>query len=193
MRHELFNSMKAEVNVCVEVFLCLESVTVEVLCFDLFWCRIVSFVSGLLVSCLGISQRRCSVCMSFGGGFLGVGPAEVFVIVLVGWVVLGPRELIRVSKEVGAFLGGLRSAADDARSSLTRALEVEALEEEYNKTISAFQSGYRDGVSGKAVKDETGGDNAEEDSTSVENKSDEEQPTTHTDQTSEIDLESIAV
>lgn len=100
--------------------------------------------------------------MNFGGGFLGVGPAEVFVVVLVGWVVLGPRELIRVSKQVGSFIGTLRSAADDAKNTLTQALEVDALEEEYNKTVDAFRSGYEDGASGKTVSTKDGDDKDEE-------------------------------
>eukprot|EP00190_Bangiopsis_sp_CCMP1999_P004212 CAMPEP_0198735682 /NCGR_PEP_ID=MMETSP1475-20131203/61174_1 /TAXON_ID= ORGANISM="Unidentified sp., Strain CCMP1999" /NCGR_SAMPLE_ID=MMETSP1475 /ASSEMBLY_ACC=CAM_ASM_001111 /LENGTH=261 /DNA_ID=CAMNT_0044499379 /DNA_START=199 /DNA_END=984 /DNA_ORIENTATION=- len=80
--------------------------------------------------------------MNFGGGFLGVGPAEIIVVVVVGWFVLGPKELLRVAREVGLFLGSLRQQADTAKQTLTDALEMENLTEDYRKTVDAFKSGY---------------------------------------------------
>eukprot|EP00188_Purpureofilum_apyrenoidigerum_P002711 Plantae.Rhodophyta-Purpureofilum_apyrenoidigerum.ctg27765.p1 GENE.Plantae.Rhodophyta-Purpureofilum_apyrenoidigerum.ctg27765~~Plantae.Rhodophyta-Purpureofilum_apyrenoidigerum.ctg27765.p1 ORF type:complete len:303 (-),score=83.78 Plantae.Rhodophyta-Purpureofilum_apyrenoidigerum.ctg27765:503-1384(-) len=98
-----------------------------------------------------VSTRRSRVSMSFaGGGFLGVGPAEVIVVVIVGWFVLGPKELLKVSRELGLFLGSLRQQADSAKKTLTEALEVENLADEYNKTIDAFRSGYE----GRTLPDE---------------------------------------
>lgn len=63
----------------------------------------------------------------FSGGFLGVGPAEVFVIAAVGWLVLGPQRLYQVARDAGKVLGQLRRTADDAKSSFTDALEVDSL------------------------------------------------------------------
>mmetsp|Transcript_9729 Transcript_9729/g.41701 ORF Transcript_9729/g.41701 Transcript_9729/m.41701 type:complete len:426 (-) Transcript_9729:479-1756(-) len=110
-------------------------------------------ICGISATPKVVRRRSCAVKMYLGGGgFLGVGPAEVVVVIVVGWLVLGPKELIRVSKEVGSLLGSLRQSADDARRTLTNALEMEALEEEYNKTLEAFNSGYQQGVSGTAEK-----------------------------------------
>mmetsp|Transcript_2570 Transcript_2570/g.7699 ORF Transcript_2570/g.7699 Transcript_2570/m.7699 type:complete len:284 (+) Transcript_2570:135-986(+) len=91
---------------------------------------------------VSVSTRRCRVSMNFGGGFLGVGPAEIIVVVVVGWFVLGPKELLRVAREVGLFLGSLRQQADTAKQTLTDALEMENLTEDYRKTVDAFKSGY---------------------------------------------------
>lgn len=63
----------------------------------------------------------------FGGGFLGVGPAEIFVIGAVGWLVLGPQRLFQVARDAGKVLGQLRKTADDAKGSFTEALEVDSL------------------------------------------------------------------
>jgi len=63
----------------------------------------------------------------FGGGFLGVGPAEVFVIVAVGWLVLGPQRLFAVARDAGKVLGQVRKTADDAKNSFSDALGAESL------------------------------------------------------------------
>ncbi|GAB0495648.1 hypothetical protein MMPV_006952 [Pyropia vietnamensis] len=63
----------------------------------------------------------------FGGGFLGVGPAEIFVIGVVGWLVLGPQRLYQVARDSGKVLGQLRKTADDAKGSFTEALEMDSL------------------------------------------------------------------
>lgn len=63
----------------------------------------------------------------FGGGFLGVGPAEIFVIGAVGWLVLGPQRLYQVARDAGKVLGQLRKTADDAKGSFTDALEIDSL------------------------------------------------------------------
>ncbi|KAA8491170.1 hypothetical protein FVE85_9465 [Porphyridium purpureum] len=76
------------------------------------------FVSGLgtahvLRQTVGSRRRRARaprttlsmVTLGPGGGFLGVGPAEVVTILVVGWIVLGPKELINVSRQVGTLVG----------------------------------------------------------------------------------------
>jgi len=75
--------------------------------------------------------------MSLGGGFLGVGSMEVAVILVVGWVVLGPKELIKLTREVGKIFGSLRGIATNARNSLQSIVEADSLTEEFNKVVQS--------------------------------------------------------
>lgn len=60
-----------------------------------------------------------------GGGFLGVGPAEIIVIIGVGWLFLGPEKLYSLSKDIGKIIGELRRTADEAKDSFSDALDYE--------------------------------------------------------------------
>lgn len=73
-----------------------------------------------------------------GGGFLGVGPAEVVVIIAVGWLLLGPEKLYTLAKDSGKLLGELRRTADEARTTFTDALETEITtkQEEKDKLLA---------------------------------------------------------
>lgn len=68
-----------------------------------------------------------------GGGFLGVGPAEVVVIVAVGWFLLGPTKMYELAKDSGKIIGQLRSAANEARENFEGALEFELEKEKEEK------------------------------------------------------------
>jgi Sec-independent protein translocase protein TatA len=89
----------------------------------------------------------------FGGGFLGVGPSEAAVILLVGWFVLGPQKLLTLSRDVGRIVGDLRRAADDAKNTFTEALEIETaaeqekLESEAAEKVNANVDRIGDGLS----------------------------------------------
>lgn len=69
--------------------------------------------------------KRCTPCALGGGGFLGVGPAEVVVIVAVGWFLLGPTKLYALAKDSGKVIGELRKTADEARETFQEALEFD--------------------------------------------------------------------
>jgi sec-independent protein translocase protein TatB len=90
--------------------------------------------------------RRARWAAQFGGGFLGVGPSEAAVILLVGWFVLGPQKLFTLSRDVGRIVGDLRRAADDARTTFTDALESEVAAEEEKRAVSDIS-----GKSGSSV------------------------------------------
>lgn len=62
-----------------------------------------------------------------GGGFLGVGPAEVVIIVAVGWLLLGPEKLFALAKDSGKLLGDLRRTANEARETFSEAMELDVL------------------------------------------------------------------
>lgn len=106
-----------------------------------------------------LCRRRCAparqryATMSFGGGFLGVGPSEVAVIVGVGWFLLGPEKLFSLSRDVGKVLGQLRRTADEAKETLTDAFEVDmaALEAKVDGKEKGEQ--VEDGESEKEVEE----------------------------------------
>lgn len=77
-----------------------------------------------------------------GGGILGVGTPELVVIVMVAWVLLGPKRLYDVARQTGRIVGDLRRAADDARASFS-----EALGDEFDDARREF-TGIRDELEG---------------------------------------------
>lgn len=68
-----------------------------------------------------------------GGGFLGVGTPELIVVGAVAWAVLGPKELFKLSRQAGAFLGEWQQLGQQARDQFQSALETE-IEEDDAKT-----------------------------------------------------------
>lgn len=68
--------------------------------------------------------------MNFGGGFFGVGPPEVLVVLAVGWFVLGPKQLLELSRDVGKIIGQVRQAAGDARETFSDAIQTDIAEME---------------------------------------------------------------
>ena len=59
------------------------------------------------------------------GGFLGVGTSEVIVIGAVAWLVLGPKRLYQLAKDIGKISGEIKSVAEEAKQSFQQAVEVE--------------------------------------------------------------------
>jgi len=60
-----------------------------------------------------------------GGGFLNLGTPEVIVIGAVAWALLGPKELYRLARQAGEFLGEWQQLGMQARDSFKEALETE--------------------------------------------------------------------
>ena len=60
-----------------------------------------------------------------GGGFLNLGTPEVIVIGAVAWVLLGPKELYRLAREAGSFLGEWQSLGRQAQKTFQDALDSE--------------------------------------------------------------------
>ncbi|GJQ15573.1 hypothetical protein GpartN1_g7364.t1 [Galdieria partita] len=70
-----------------------------------------------------------------GGGIFGVGTSELVVIGLVAWIVLGPKRLYALSKDLGRIFGELRQSAEEARNTLVAALESELEEPSRKETM----------------------------------------------------------
>ena len=57
-----------------------------------------------------------------GGGIFGVGAPEVVVIVIVGWLLLGPKKLYELARESGKVIGQVRRIALEAQDTFSEAL-----------------------------------------------------------------------
>lgn len=77
--------------------------------------------------------------MNFGGGFFGVGPPEVLVVLAVGWFVLGPKQLLELSRDVGKIIGQVRRAAGDARETFTDAVQTDIAEMEARENATKVE------------------------------------------------------
>jgi Sec-independent protein translocase protein TatA len=65
-----------------------------------------------------------------GGGFLNVGTPELIVIGGLAWLLLGPKELFRLSREAGILIGNLRKLGTDAADQFRDAIESEMVMDE---------------------------------------------------------------
>jgi len=68
-----------------------------------------------------------------GGGFFGVGSFEVVVIVLVGIVVLGPKDFIQFTKSAGSFIATVTSTLNKVRIDLIDRFELNELSNTFNE------------------------------------------------------------
>ena len=75
----------------------------------------------------------------FNGGFLNLGAPEVIVIGAVAWAVLGPKELFRLAKQAGEFIGQWQELGQQAKDTFTSALEQELAEDEAKKAPAPEQ------------------------------------------------------
>eukprot|EP00586_Coscinodiscus_wailesii_P023203 CAMPEP_0172510056 /NCGR_PEP_ID=MMETSP1066-20121228/225751_1 /TAXON_ID=671091 /ORGANISM="Coscinodiscus wailesii, Strain CCMP2513" /LENGTH=426 /DNA_ID=CAMNT_0013288855 /DNA_START=239 /DNA_END=1519 /DNA_ORIENTATION=- len=68
--------------------------------------------------------RRSCTRLYFGdSGFFGIGAPEVAVIALVGYFVLGPQELYKLTKEIGKFIQSIRTLGDEASKNFEEGME----------------------------------------------------------------------
>ncbi len=57
--------------------------------------------------------------------FLGIGPGEVLVILIVALLVFGPEKLVEIGKTLGKTVHSFRKAASDLTTQVTKELEEE--------------------------------------------------------------------
>ncbi|MDO8568739.1 MAG: twin-arginine translocase TatA/TatE family subunit [Dehalococcoidales bacterium] len=57
--------------------------------------------------------------------FLGIGPGEVLLILIVALLVVGPEKLVDVSKTLGKTVNSFKKAATDMTTQVTREIEAE--------------------------------------------------------------------
>lgn len=69
-----------------------------------------------------------------------MGPSEVAVIVVVGWLLLGPDKMVKLAKDTGKLLGQVRRTADEARDSLKDAIDLDMVAAEANAIQNEFEA-----------------------------------------------------
>merc|ERR1719242_2442525 len=83
------------------------------------------------------------------GSLFGVGVPEAAVIALLGWFLLGPEELFKLSKQAGNWLGELRTYVGQAAKQYESALDDDSTRQaiagirETQKTVSEIGQSWR--------------------------------------------------
>jgi Sec-independent protein translocase protein TatA len=76
---------------------------------------------------------QLSMILGTDGGILGVGAPEIAVTLLVGYFVLGPSELYKITKEIGKFIQNFRTLGSEATKTLENSMENQLQMEELRK------------------------------------------------------------
>lgn len=103
-----------------------------------------------------------------GGGFsiFNVGTPELVVIGGLAWLLLGPKELLRLSREAGVLIGNLRKLGTDAADQFRDAIESEIALDEIEQEKRAIEKSMRQIRTGESealpTEDLFGGETAPE-------------------------------
>ncbi|HAS17747.1 MAG TPA: twin-arginine translocase subunit TatB [Nitrospiraceae bacterium] len=54
----------------------------------------------------------------------GIGTSELILILILALLVIGPKELPRIGREVGRVFRNFQKAADDVKESITREIDI---------------------------------------------------------------------
>jgi len=92
--------------------------------------------------------------MGSDGGILGIGTPELFTILLVGYFILGPSDLYKLTKEIGNFVQSIRSLGTEASKTFETSMEsqlqldeIRKAQRELNEAFSFRRSINTDGTS----------------------------------------------
>lgn len=86
-----------------------------------------------------------------GGGILNVGTPELIVIGGLAWVLLGPKELLRLSREAGVLIGKLRQLGTEAADQFRDAIEAEVSLDEIEQEKRAIEESMAQIKTGKKL------------------------------------------
>jgi len=76
------------------------------------------------------------------GGLLGVGAPEVALTLLVGYFVLGPSDLYKLTKEIGKFIQNIRTLGTEATKSFESSMESQLELDELRKAQSELNNAF---------------------------------------------------
>lgn len=62
------------------------------------------------------------------GGFFGVGSSEVLVIGVVAWLILGPKRLYQLARDIGRISAEFKNVTEEARVTFQKAVSTEVNE-----------------------------------------------------------------
>jgi len=97
-------------------------------------------------------QRYNAPLMFYQGGVLGVGTPEVLVIAAVGYFLLGPEELYRLSKEIGKVVGQAREYVTKSAAEWQATLDGETFEFKEVKEIQAAAQELQDAFNFRSAR-----------------------------------------
>lgn len=66
------------------------------------------------------------------GEMFGIGTSELILLLVLALLIIGPRELPRIGREVGKAFRSFQRAADDVKESITREIEDVGKEVEHS-------------------------------------------------------------
>jgi len=78
-----------------------------------------------------------------------IGFSELFIIMLVGLLVIGPERLPKVARTVGAMLGRLQRYVNDVKADINREVELEELRKmktEFEQAARSMEQSVADGL-----------------------------------------------
>ena len=70
-----------------------------------------------------------------GGGFFGVGSSEVLVIGAVAWLVLGPKRLYQLARDIGKISAEFKNVTEEARVTFQKAVNTDIGEQENEVSV----------------------------------------------------------
>jgi len=73
------------------------------------------------------SIPKITALLGPGGGFFGVGTSELIVIGAVAWLVLGPKRLYQLAKDIGRISGEIKNVAEEAKLTFQQAVDIESV------------------------------------------------------------------
>jgi Sec-independent protein translocase protein TatA len=75
-----------------------------------------------------------------GGGILGVGPMELFVIFILALVVAGPKRMVGWAYHAGRYMSVLRGMFQETMDAFQKELNAAGMDPETTKTLSELKS-----------------------------------------------------
>lgn len=96
-------------------------------------------------------QKKWYAVFGPGGGFFGVGTSELVVIGIVAWLVLGPKRLYQLARDIGKISGEIKNVAQEAKQTFQQAIDLENItinNNEDKKKISMTISNEKESSSG---------------------------------------------
>uniref|UniRef100_A0A7S1ES57 Uncharacterized protein n=1 Tax=Timspurckia oligopyrenoides TaxID=708627 RepID=A0A7S1ES57_9RHOD len=112
-----------------------------------------------------------------GGGFLGVGPMELAVVFTLGWIVLGPKELLNVARQAGKAIGSLKSIAFNARDNIQSIINADDIQEEFNKIVQSVSAPMNSAGTTTTANEKLESNSAKKDVSTVEKKDQDQSET----------------